>query len=58
MVEMDFEYELIGQEKVRQALETYAECMATGIWPGYAPTIKALSPPAYYVQQDEEEMQL
>lgn len=56
--EFDFEFEMIGQEKVRQALETYAECMATGIWPGYAPTIKALSPPAYYVQQDEEEMQL
>lgn len=56
--EFDFEFEMIGQEKVRQALETYAECVATGIWPGYAPTIKALSPPAYYVQQDEEEMQL
>lgn len=56
--EFDFEFEMIGQEKVRQALETYAECVATGIWPGYAPTIKALSPPAYYSQQDEEEMTL
>ena len=53
-VEMDFEYELIGQAKVRRALDTYKQCLETGEWPGYEPTIKTIGPPAYYAAQEED----
>ena len=54
VVEMDFEYELIGQAKVRRALDTYKQCLETGEWPGYEPTIKTIGPPAYYAAQEED----
>ena len=59
-VEMDFEYELIGQAKVRRALDTYKQCLETGEWPGYEPTIKTIGPPAYYstTEEDLDEMEV
>lgn len=32
-----------GEYDARQNLETYAECMATGIWPGYSAGIQTIS---------------
>lgn len=57
---LDIEFELIGQAKVRRALDTYAECMETGIWPGYKPELTTVGPPAYYVyaEEDLEEMEV
>lgn len=57
---LDIEFELIGQAKVRRALDTYKECLDTGVWPGYAPELATVGPPAYYVyaEEDEEEMEV
>ena len=54
VVEMDFEYELIGQAKVRRALDTYKACMDSGVWPGYPAEITTIGPPAYYAAQEED----
>ena len=54
VVEMDFEYELIGQAKVRRALDTYKACMDSGVWPGYPAEITMIGPPAYYAAQEED----
>ena len=54
VVEMDFEYELIGQAKVRRALDTYKQCLETGEWPGYPAEITTIGPPAYYAAQEED----
>ena len=36
-----------GQMKYRRALDTYAECLKTGVWPGYPPGIKLVEIPNY-----------
>ena len=54
VVEMDFEYELIGQAKVRRALDTYKQCMDSGVWPGYPAEITTIGPPAYYANAEED----
>lgn len=54
VVEMDFEYELIGQAKVRRALDTYKQCIDSGMWPGYPAEITTIGPPAYYSAQEED----
>lgn len=40
-----------GRLKYRRALDTYAECMRTGNWPGYAPGIKLVEMPDYALEQ-------
>ena len=54
VVEMDFEYELIGQAKVRRSLDTYKQCIDSGMWPGYPAEITTIGPPAYYAAQEED----
>ena len=54
VLEFDFEYELIGQAKVRRALDTYKQCIDSGEWPGYPAEIKTIGPPAYYAAQEED----
>ena len=54
VLEFDFEYELIGQVKVRRALDTYKACMDSGVWPGYPAEITTIGPPAYYSAQEED----
>jgi hypothetical protein len=40
-----------GRIKYRRALDTYAECLRTGIWPGYAPGIKLVEMPNYALEE-------
>ena len=57
--EFDIEFEAIGRMKARQALDTYAACVKSGEYPGYAPEISLIGPPAYYVYEaDDEEIEV
>jgi hypothetical protein len=43
----------IGERRMRQAIETYAECTATGRWPGYSDDVEYVSLPAWVERQYE-----
>ena len=45
----------IGAARNRRALEVFAECTATGRWPGYSDEIAYLSLPAWAAIRDTEE---
>lgn len=45
----------MGATKARRARELFAECTASGIWPGYAADVQLLSPPTWAVYQFEEQ---
>lgn len=53
--ELDIEWQQMGAAKVQRALETYAECTASGNWPGYPTETQLLSPPNYLVYAHEDE---
>ncbi|MDO4888138.1 MAG: PD-(D/E)XK nuclease-like domain-containing protein [Actinomycetaceae bacterium] len=54
IVDMDESYAAVGQAKMRRALAVYAECQATGQWPGYNTRVHTISPPAYYTAYEED----
>ncbi|WP_066041960.1 PD-(D/E)XK nuclease-like domain-containing protein [Herbiconiux solani] len=41
------EYAEIGRDRVKEALETYAECTASGVWPGYDLDPDPIQPPTW-----------
>lgn len=47
VVELDQPALIVGAELNRRARELYAECAATGSWPGYSPEIELVSLPAW-----------
>lgn len=47
-------YAEMGRAKGAKAREVYAECMRTGIWPGYDPEVITLEPPFWAAVQFEE----
>lgn len=53
--QLDIEWQQMGAAKVQRALELYAECSASDIWPGYPTKTQLLSPPNYLVYQHEDE---
>lgn len=55
VVEMDAEARRIGAARNRRALEVFAECTETGIWPGYSNEIAYLSLPTWAAIRDTEE---
>lgn len=55
VVEMDAEARRIGAARNRRALEVFAECTATGYWPGYSDEIAYLSLPTWAAIRDTEE---
>ena len=56
VTELDAEALRIGRERNREAIDTFARCVATGEWPGY-PAIEHLVPlPTYAAMQYAEEM--
>lgn len=44
----------MGHTKAAHARRLYAECIDTGVWPGYADDVQLLSPPNYVIYQHEE----
>ncbi|MFE4857296.1 PD-(D/E)XK nuclease-like domain-containing protein [Streptomyces sp. NPDC056670] len=55
LVELDLPALAIGGARNRRALETYAECERTGIWPGFNDRITYLPLPAWAEKRDQEE---
>jgi hypothetical protein len=55
VVEMDAEARRIGAARNRRALEVFAECTETGVWPGYSDDIAYLSLPTWAAIRDTEE---
>lgn len=55
VVEMDAEARRIGAARNRRALEVFAECTETGVWPGYSDEIAYLTLPAWAAIRDTEE---
>lgn len=45
----------IGAHLNREAIRTYKECVASGVWPGYGTEPKMISLPAYVERQYEKE---
>jgi len=45
----------MGETKARRARGRYAECVASGKWPGYGDQVNLLSPPTWLIYQHEEE---
>lgn len=41
-----------GDRRVDQALRIYADCTATGVWPGYATDIEEINLPAWATRED------
>lgn len=50
LVMLDDEAMRAGQLMYRGALDTYAECLKTGVWPGYAPGIKTITLPRWALE--------
>lgn len=40
-----------GRKLYRRALNTYGQCVATGVWPGYAQTVQQLELPSWAAKQ-------
>ncbi|MVO84135.1 hypothetical protein GPA10_04960 [Streptomyces sp. p1417] len=55
VIEMDAEARRIGAARNRRALEVFAECTASGHWPGYSDEIAYLSLPTWAAIRDTEE---
>jgi hypothetical protein len=44
----------MGRTKAAHARRTYAECMESGVWPGYGDEVHLLSPPTWLIYEHEE----
>jgi hypothetical protein len=54
VVELDAVFQFIAAQRVRRAIDTYAQCVATDTWPGFAPIVHPVSPPIWYGDETEE----
>ncbi|BDZ40790.1 hypothetical protein GCM10025865_00890 [Paraoerskovia sediminicola] len=57
VVELDPMFLMIAADRVRQAIDLYAECQRTGEWPGYS-GITPVGAPGWYGADDEDEMEI
>lgn len=56
VVELDDDYRAIGEANLRRAIDLYARCRETGLWPGYGDELITLSPPAWALREFEAEL--
>jgi hypothetical protein len=56
VVQLDAMAVRIGRHLNRRAIDLYAECNRTGIWPGHADDVAHVSLPSYYERQFEEQL--
>ncbi|MGG7450586.1 PD-(D/E)XK nuclease-like domain-containing protein [Plantibacter auratus] len=52
--QLDIVFREMGKTKVQRALETFAQCTESGVWPGFPEEVNLLSPPVWAVYQHEE----
>lgn len=55
VIELDPASLRIGRERNRRAREVFAECTASGVWPGYGPEVEQASVPRWFELQHEDE---
>lgn len=48
VVELDHAFLTVGAERVRRAINLYAQCVATETWPGYPAGINRITAPGWY----------
>lgn len=51
--QLDYEYEQIGRRLAKESRRIYAECVATGNWPGHPEDIQLVSPPPWAIENLE-----
>jgi len=57
VVELDETFRFLAEQRVRRAIDLYAECVQSGEWPSYPAVIHPVAPPAWYEpDNDQEEM--
>jgi exodeoxyribonuclease VIII len=49
---LDDESVALGRAKYRQALDVYAQCEASGVWPGYGEAVQTISLPQWHMNQN------
>lgn len=57
VVQLDAEALRVGAEQAEMARRTWAECQATGRWPGYAPRVHSAYLPGWYTAQHDNLME-
>ena len=55
VVELDDEAVQVGRDRNRRAVDLFASCTQTGLWPGYSTAVEAVSLPYWSVKQHIEE---
>lgn len=55
VTELDLTALKLGRSQMRRALETYARCQSTGVWPGYSDQVELIQLPVYAERKLEEE---
>lgn len=53
VIEPDHDAMRLGQMRMREALRTYAECTASGVWPGYADDVVRVELPPWETRELE-----
>jgi len=52
--ELDADWQALGRQKMRRAIDTYKRCLDTGEWPGRPARVNTLSAPLWLIDQEEE----
>ena len=55
---IDWAYEDLGEKAMREAITRYKAGMETGVWPGYPEELNTLTPPAYLIYDQDEEIEI
>ena len=55
-VELDSMFRQIGRSKLGRAWDSWCECTATGIWPGYTDSVITLGPPSWAASRELDDM--
>ena len=55
---IDWAYEDLGEKAMRTAITRYKAGVETGTWPGYPEELTTLTPPAYLIYDQDEEIEI
>lgn len=55
VVELDETFRFLAEQRVRRAIDLYAECVQSGEWPSYPAVIHSVAPPPWYEPDDSDE---
>ena len=58
LIDIDLQFQDMGNQKVKRGLHLWKECMQSGKWPGYSEGIYTIEPPAYSLAAWETKRQI